>query len=133
MELIRAKKTSLSLDLAPLIDVVFLLLVFFMLTTTFANPSIKMILPKASFAWQEPQTSQVTVSVNEFEQVFINGRLTTFVKLKEEMNQSLRDMKSDSITIEAHKDMPYSIFVQIMDMAKQAGVERINIVHQKFN
>lgn len=133
MDLIRAKKTGLSLDLAPLIDVVFLLLVFFMLTTTFANPSINMTLPKASFVGQQSQMQQVTVSVNEYEQVFIDGQLTTFDKLNEKIKQSLRDMKSDSITIEGHKDMPYSIFVQIMDMAKQAGVERINIVHQKFN
>ena len=71
MELIRAKKPNLSIDLAQLIDVVFQLLVFFMLTSTFASPAIKMILPKAK-AVESVDVERIVVSINEDGLIFIN-------------------------------------------------------------
>ena len=47
MEFIRPKRISLGLDMAPLIDIVFLLLIFFMLSSSFLNPALKLDLPQA--------------------------------------------------------------------------------------
>ena len=68
---IRPKRASAGLDMAPLIDVVFLLLIFFMLTSSFLQPSIPLTLPKAA-ASDDPPPAPVFVSVDTSGAVYIN-------------------------------------------------------------
>ena len=130
MELIRAKKVNLSIDLAPLIDVVFQLLIFFMLTSTFANPAIKMTLPMAS-AHKFSELEKIVIGVDEVGAMYINGQLTSLENLYSDLKKTLVQREEKSIHIKGHKDMPYKLFVQIMDISKQAGAEHINVVHQR--
>ena len=131
MDLIRLKKPKLSIDIAPLIDVVFQLLVFFMLTSTFANPAIKMVLPKAVTGDATSQ-QDIIVSVNKNGEIFINDQITHIDSFQSVMKEILEIHQKNTIHIKGDKDMPYSYFVQIMDLSRQAGAMQINIVHQKF-
>ena len=130
MELIRAKKPKLSIDLAPLIDVVFQLLVFFMLTSTSANPAIKMVLPKAVSGDSSSQQN-ITVSIDQKGELFINDQMTTIDSFKSSLREILTIQGKNSIHIKGDQDMPYKYFVQIMDFARRAGATQINIVHEK--
>lgn len=130
MELIRSKKTKLSLDLAPLIDVVFQLLVFFMLTSSFANPAIKMVLPKATENTEYIQ-EVIVVSIGEKGNLFINDQPTTLNSFSDDLKKILWKNNNRSVHIKGDQEMPYKYFVQIMDLAKEAGAEQINVVHQQ--
>lgn len=130
MEIIRAKKPTLSIDLAPLIDVVFQLLVFFMLTSTFVNPSMSMTLPKAVTS-DEANPERIIISVNQEGEIFLNTESTSLEKLKTDLNVLFQEQSERSVHIKGDKEMPYKYFVQIMDHAKQAGAQQINIVHQR--
>ncbi|VAX34875.1 Biopolymer transport protein ExbD/TolR [hydrothermal vent metagenome] len=130
MKIIRAKKPHLSMDLAPLIDVVFQLLVFFMLTSTFSNPAIQLDLPKA-VASDEVQQENVVISIDENGLIFLNEQSTSVDAFKDDLRILLKKMDKKSVNIKGDQDMPYKHFVQIMDLAKQAGAIQINIVHQK--
>jgi len=130
MELIRVKKPKLSIDLAPLIDVVFQLLVFFMLTSTFASPAIKMVLPKAVSGDNSSQQN-ITVSVDQKGELFINGQITTIDSFESDLKRILVAQEKNSIHIKGDQDMPYKYFVQIIDLSRRAGVTQINIVHEK--
>ena len=90
MQLVRAKKQKLSMDLAPLIDVVFQLLVFFMLTSTFANPAIKMVLPKAVSA-DANDRQLVVVSIDENQDIFIDDQPVTIDGFKTKLVGVLAD------------------------------------------
>ena len=130
MELIRAKKSKLSIDLAPLIDVVFQLLVFFMLTSTFANPAIKMILPKA-ISGDSSSQQMIVFSIDRNGDLYINDRTTNIDRFESNLREILTVQGKNSIHIKGDQDMPYKYFVQIIDLARQAGATQINIVHQK--
>jgi biopolymer transport protein ExbD len=130
MEIIRAKKAKLSMDLAPLIDVVFQLLVFFMLTSTFANPAIQMTLPKAKTSEIFKQ-EQLVISVDQNGNVFLNQEKSSLVTLKSDLGRLLKETGTTSVHIKGDQDMPYKRFVYIMSIAKEAGAQQINIVHQK--
>ncbi len=130
MQLVRAKKQKLSMDLAPLIDVVFQLLVFFMLTSTFANPAIKMVLPKAVSADQNDR-QLIVVSVDEDLKVYIDDQPVELDAFQSRLSQVLKDKEKKSIHIRGHKDMPYERFVRLMDLSRQAGATQVNILHQK--
>ena len=130
MELIRAKKSKLSIDLAPLIDVVFQLLVFFMLTSTFASPAIKMVLPKAT-SEDLPTQENVVVSIDQNQNIYINNQKTNIEQFQSDLKKILTTQGKHSIHIKGDRDMPYNYFVQIMDLARRAGATQINIVHEK--
>ncbi|MFT5169945.1 MAG: biopolymer transport protein ExbD [Lysobacterales bacterium] len=130
MEIIRARKTKLSIDLAPLIDVVFQLLVFFMLTSTFAKPAMELNLPKAVMA-EKVQDTRIVIEVNRDGQISVNQELTS----KEELVTSLRKLfKQENITtvdIEGDQNIVYGSFMEVMNLSKQAGATQINLVHEK--
>lgn len=131
MELVRARKTTLSLDLAPLIDVVFQLLVFFMLTSAFANPAMKITLPKAS-SNETLQPEIVVVYIDKAGDIRINNLATSFGTFEKDLRSQLSRSPGSVIHIKGDEDMPYKYFVQIADLSKRAGASQINIVHQKI-
>lgn len=130
MELIRTRKSRLSMDLAPLIDVVFQLLVFFMLTSSFANPAMKLVLPQASAAGQMEQEN-IVISIDRDGQIFLNDRKMALESLRPELQKLLAAREDQSVHVRGDQQMPYKFFIQVMDLAKQAGATQVNIVYQQ--
>ncbi|MBI3999501.1 MAG: biopolymer transporter ExbD [Candidatus Omnitrophica bacterium] len=130
MEFIRLKKVSLSFDMAPLIDIVFQLLIFFMLSSSFLNPALKLSLPKAQIHdSKEPQ--QIVVSIDREGKVFVNKNQVSMADLKTQLEQGLLQDSKKSVHIRGDKEMAYKYFVQAMDLARQAGAKQVNIVHEE--
>jgi biopolymer transport protein ExbD len=130
MEFLRPKRAAAGLDLTPLIDVVFQLLVFFMLTSSFANPAMKLMLPTAS-ARETIDPQQLVVSVDRDGRVFVNSDPVEVDALKGALEQKLAGMERKQVNFRGDEQMPYQRFVQVMDIAKQAGAKQLNIVHQE--
>ncbi|MBI4395310.1 MAG: biopolymer transporter ExbD [Candidatus Omnitrophica bacterium] len=129
MEFLRPKRPSLSLDMAPLIDIVFQLLIFFMLSSSFLNPALKLTLPKAQIHdLKEPQ--QIIVSIDQTGKVFVNRSQVQMSDLKSELSRRLTQDSKKSVHVRGDKEMAYKYFVQVMDLARQAGAKQVNIVHE---
>jgi len=129
MEFLRPKKSSLSLDMAPLIDVVFQLLIFFMLTSSFSHPALQLNLPKAK-EHDRKQTEEIVVSIDRAGSVFINNRKSSLGALMPELKPLLERNSKKSVHLRGDEKMPYGNFVEVMDLARQAGAKQINIVHE---
>lgn len=129
MEFLRIKKVSLGLDLAPLIDVVFQLLIFFMLTSSFSNPALRLNLPKA--AKQDPrEPERVVLSVDKGGRIFLNQTQISREELKPRLAERLAREPRRGVHLRADREMPYRYFVEVMDQVRQAGVQQILIVHE---
>lgn len=129
MEFIRPRKPSLSLDMAPLIDIVFQLLIFFMLSSSFATPSMRLDLPKAVSQDEHPQ-EEILVSIDSAGEVYLNSRKTELSTLRGELSREIQASAQKAVSVRGDKDMPYRYFVEVMDMARQAGAGKINILHE---
>ncbi len=129
MEFIRPKKTALSLDMAPLIDIVFQLLIFFMLSSSFLAPSLKLTLPKAVMS-DKQEADPIVVSLDKQGDVFINTLKIAMPELKAQLEGRLGKTAKKSVNIRGDQDMPYKFFVEVMDTARQAGAQQVNIVHE---
>lgn len=129
MEFIRPKKSQMSLDMAPLIDVVFQLLIFFMLTSSFANPVLQLKLPKAE-KFDAKESRRIVVSVDRAGTLFINSVQTSLERLKGELAFKLAGDSRKAVDIQGDAGMAYGLFVQIMDLARQAGARQVNIAHE---
>lgn len=129
MEFIRPRKTSLGLDMTPMIDIVFQLLIFFMLSSSFLNPSLKLTLPKAvQHGKQEPQ--QVIVSADKTGNMYVNTQKVPREQLMAHLESRFAKDSRKAVHLRGDGEMPYKFFVEIMDIARQAGAQQINIVHE---
>ena len=127
MEFERSKKTKMHLDIAPLIDIVFLLLIFFMLTSNFINqPGIKITLPAAQSA--EPQNTQhLIISITEDNRLFLNENQVELNNLKEVLKIKLTETEKKIVVIKADKKINLELAVKVMDISKSAGAENVVI------
>ena len=125
----RQRRPGLRMELSPLIDCIFQLLIFFMLSSTFLTPSIKLTLPTAE-AGSVSSTDQIMVTLSSDDTIHINKQQVTFETLGPEIRQLLKDTDKKAITIRGDSDIKFSAFVRALDIAKQNGAVNVNIAHQ---
>ncbi len=114
-----------QLDIAPLIDVVFLLLIFFMLTSSYIfQPGIKINLPKAVTS-EVIREKDLVVSVNAENQIYFNNRSITLQKLRPHLEKAAAE--DWPLLIKADRQASLGKVVQIRDMSREAGLTQINI------
>lgn len=124
-------KKSATFDLTPLIDVVFLLLIFFMLTTTFVNLEnrVEVNLPSGDFAAAEP-SENIIVSITENNTIYFNGKLIDPSKLTENVAVELKKEPEKIVVLEADKNVLHGKVIRVMDLLKKGGAEKIAIATQ---
>ena len=121
-----------QLNLTPLIDVVFLLLIFFMVSTTFDKQSeLSIDLPQADGQpVKANKTFKIEIAIDGQGHYFVNQR-----RLKEDNLKTLKraiqitkaDHKKIQMVISSDKNTPYQAFITAMDAAKQLGLDRVNL------
>ncbi|MFQ6111735.1 MAG: ExbD/TolR family protein [Nitrospinota bacterium] len=127
MRIKKARRVNPSISITPLIDVVLLLVIFFMLSSTFVvQPGIKVRLPKAVMAEQAEPRDLVLILTREGA-LYLNDRKVTEKQLAGELAREFKKRKDAYLIIRADKDARHGRVVALMDIAKQAGAKRLAI------
>ncbi|MBU3958524.1 MAG: biopolymer transporter ExbD [Candidatus Omnitrophica bacterium] len=114
-----------QIDIAPLIDVVFQLLIFFMLTSSFVmQPSIKVNLPKAVTS-KVVQDKNIEIIISSENVTYLNGRVVTTEELKALLRQVAK--RNQPILIKADRRASLGRVVEMWDMCRDLGITQINI------
>ena len=120
-----------DVNLTPLIDVVFLLLIFFMVSTTFdRHAKLKVELPEASAKMSQQQQDPIVLSIDAKGNYFINDRQvvnTTLETLKIALQKTVADNHDVSLVLRADAKTPHQSVVRAMDAASQLGLTRLSI------
>jgi biopolymer transport protein ExbD len=125
----RPKRPTHTIDMAPLIDVVFLLLIFFMLTSNFVPPSLPLKLPQASSAAVTPGEA-VVVSLDAEGVVAIAGTPVTLENFETALKEALKVAGTTTVHFRGDRTAGYGDFVQLMDAARRAGAGQFNLLHE---
>ena len=128
MKIARQRKAELRMEMTPMIDCIFQLLIFFMLSSTFLMPSIRLTLPTAS-AGGVSAGEQIIITLDSEGQVFLNKQSTTFEQLSGELEKLLLESEARIVTIRADEQMTYEHFVRALDIARRSGAKHVNIAH----
>jgi len=121
-------RESSTLDMTPLVDVVFNLLIFFMLSTTFVTtPGIKINLPEASSKELKVQEKEVRIALTRKGRIYLNRKLVTLDDVSKTLKQKARINPKMLVIIQADEQVTHGKVVQIMDIAKTAGLNRLAI------
>ncbi len=122
----RNKETNFSIDIAPLVDVVFLLLIFFMLSTTFEiKPGLKVDLPEGTTKEIKTEQKDLKIYITKKEEIYFNGKKVSLDTLKNELSKIQN--KKKLIIIEADKFSYHGVVVSVMDVAKSLGFNNFAI------
>ena len=127
-----------DINLTPLIDVVFLLLIFFMVSTTFdRHANLKVELPEASASISQQQQEPVVIAIDADGNYFINDRQlvnTTLETLKIALRKTVADKEKDvPLVLRADAKTPHQSVVRAMDAAAQLGLTRLSIATVEVN
>jgi len=131
----RQKKQEVTVNMTPLIDVVFLLLIFFMVSTTFTRQTqIKLDLPKASVEPLETNNETLEISIDKEGRYFVDGKSlvnTSIDTLKKAIAPILIANKNVSVILSADANTPYQSVVTAMDATSQLGVTNLKMATQR--
>ncbi|MFM8715241.1 MAG: ExbD/TolR family protein [Spartobacteria bacterium] len=125
----RPKRPTLSIDMAPLIDVVFLLLIFFMLTSSFMPPSVPLTLPQAS-SKDSSDSAKVIVSLDGEGRISISETPVADGEFEDLLKIELQKNATSVVHFRGDKSVDYGIFLQLMSRARSAGAQQFQLVHE---
>jgi len=118
-----------GIDMSPLIDCVFQLLIFFMLSSSMLTPMIQLTLPRAaSGAPADP--NQIIVTVNEAGTIFVNTQPVAPEQLQAELTPLLARAAQKVVTFRGDEKTHFQHFVRVLDAARAAGAVNVHIAHQ---
>ncbi|MFK7854412.1 MAG: ExbD/TolR family protein [Granulosicoccus sp.] len=131
MKFKRAPREELELNLTPLIDVVFLLLIFFMVSTTFQKESeISLQLPRATDSEVSTPQDRIEVVINAAGRYFINDQelvKSDVASLQNALYKVSGGKRDIPLTIRADAQAPHQSVVTAMDAAGQLGMLKMSI------
>jgi biopolymer transport protein ExbD len=141
-------RVGIRIDMTPMVDVAFLLLTFFMLTTQFRPPSeVDVVLPDSHSAIKLPESDVITVSINKVGTIYmgVDSQILR-AKIFGEENKLKTDIQVDKSTLEqklvqarvsnpklrtvlkCDKDAEYGIIMDVMDILERVNITRFNLV-----
>jgi biopolymer transport protein ExbD len=118
-------------SMTPLLDVVFILLIFFAVSTSFLYiGGINVNLPKAETT-EETENISVRVTVTKAGELFINDRMISADTLPSALQEAHKNSTGAVLVIEGDKEAAHGLVVEIIDIGKLAGFERFAIATEK--
>lgn len=131
MKFLTQSTEDVDLNLTPLIDVVFLLLIFFMVSTTFQKDAeLQLSLPEASQDPVPTDSKSLEIAINSSGQYFLDGRELTnnrLETLRAAISKLSRGKRDIPLVIRADAKTPHQAVVTAMDAAAQLGMLRLSI------
>jgi biopolymer transport protein ExbD len=127
MQLSNGRPRRVTLDLTPLIDVVLMLVIFFLLTTTFAlSPGVQVDLPQGS-SLQQPRESDAMITITKDGAVYFQDAQVSLETLQAVLQRAKSQQPRLRVVIKADTLVQHGRVVEVMDMAKLVGIERLAI------
>jgi biopolymer transport protein ExbD len=125
----RKKIDGAASELMPLIDMVFILLIFFMLSSQFLKPVITLNLPVAGSGTQLKDSKLLIVSLTKEKEIFLNQEQISNETLVTEIKKRLSS--NTKVVISADKEVEYGAFVTIMDSLKKNGINDVSLEYEQ--
>ncbi len=113
------------INIASLVDVLFLLLIFFMVTSAFVEqPNIKLELPSTRYS-EVSKMNNMVLSIARDGKLFIQDKPVDKKNLEKELRRVILDTGDDVLVLKADKFVPYGVVIDILDAVKGAGFRKV--------
>lgn len=125
------EEADVSVDMSPLIDMVFILLIFFMVSTTFVKDmQVELNRPGASSA-TTASTKNVRVYIDQFEQVFMENEKIASWTLQGRLRDALLNDPQLSLLVVTDLKVPVDAVIDVIDQARLAGIQDVGVATER--
>ena len=125
---IHVEEEENEINLTPMLDVVFIMLIFFIVTASFIKEAgIDVNRPDAPMTQSKPEESNILVLINANDEIWIERRLIDPRAVRANIERMHAENPEGSVVIQANKSSTNKMLVEVMDAARQAGVYSISI------
>ena len=126
LDLFPSHKKRFEIDMAPLIDVVFLLLIFFMLTFAIQGQGLAISLPEG----EETQKvgKDIIVKIDRNSNLLLNDKPIELDSLRSALGVELSTRSDKLVVIDSAPKVKYNLFAQVLDVSREAGAENFSII-----
>lgn len=124
-----ALHTVSELNVTPLLDLCFVLLIIFMITTPLMENSVDLVVPSSSTAKTEINPSEVQmIEIDRNDTMKINGELTTADDLEARLVVAKAADPGVAVVVRPDRDLPIQKFIGVMDILKRVGIGRVGVM-----
>nr|MBP3280892.1 biopolymer transporter ExbD [Treponema sp.] len=132
LEFLKHSEEELSINITSMIDVIFILLIFFMVSTQFKKASLPLDLPRSEeTAESEQQDSTKVLAVNA-NQMELDGKIVSLEELEPILEKMYSENQNLALSLECERTVEFERIVQILTKIQNAGISRIGIVHDSI-
>ena len=126
LDLFPSHKKRFEIDMAPLIDVVFLLLIFFMLTFAIQGQGLAISLPEG----EETQKvdKDIIVKIDGNSNLLLNDKPIELDSLRSALGEELSTRSDKLVVIDSAPKVKYNLFAQVLDVSREAGAQNFSII-----
>ena len=129
---IHADEDESEINLTPMLDVVFIMLIFFIVTASFIKESgIDVNRPDAPVTESKPEEANILVMINANDEIWIDRRLIDPRAVRANIERLHAENPDGSVVIQANKKSTNKVLVWVMDASRSAGVYSISIADQR--
>ena len=122
---------EVEVDMSPMIDMVFLLLIFFIVASVIVEDKIKVDIPRAAYAKvPEDRTGRIEISVNKDDEIFIFQKKVTLEEFESDMGFELEYDPNVIIVIRAGREVKYKTNQKLMEALARAGAQ--DLIYSAF-
>ena len=126
----KEEKELISINITPLIDIVFLLLVFFMLATSFIQKStIEVNLSSGETVQIENQKNNVVLILNKTGKIYLNNKLISISNIKNEITKIIDNNTEHKVLIKSHKKIAVQKVIRLIEEVRLTGTDNIKLVN----
>jgi biopolymer transport protein ExbD len=127
-----ARKTTqvVGVDITPLLDVVFQLLLFFILTSALVQPGIELDLPESDQS-NETLEADLVISADKEGQVFFNDRIVSLEDIEAAMRSFTAQNSNGNVILRVDSAAPYGKFFSILDASRKAGIKNLHLAYEE--
>ncbi|KGK00930.1 ExbD/TolR family protein [Thalassotalea sp. ND16A] len=124
---IKREDEEAAIDMTPMLDIVFIMLIFFIVTTSFVKEAgIDVQKPKAANASKKP-SANIFIAVRENGEIWMDKRVVDVERVSANIEKLLAEQPTDIVIIQADKGAKHGVVVKVMDAIKDAGIDKISI------
>ena len=125
------KEEEAEINMTPMLDIVFIMLIFFIVTAAFVKEAgVQVNRPEAIHSFQKPRTS-ILIAVTETDQVWINRRRVEIKALRMIIEKLHSENPRGTIVIQADQRAKAGLTLEVMNAIKQAGIQDITVAALK--
>lgn len=123
----RERNIIREINLVPLIDVLLVVLFFYMIVSPMMSRGLDVNLPKSESNTVKPE-DRIVLTVTRSQELFVEKDRVSISKLRGVLDSIRQSKPQINVYLRADKDAPYGAVVQVMDIVKRAGIDRLGMV-----